>query len=66
MTKHDLVGRPIGFEHKGVRLSGVITSATPAPNTMVGNIPDFTLTIRGKSGATITTSLVNSYSTLYD
>jgi len=66
MNATELVNKRIGFDYKGKRLSGVITKAVKAPNTTVGNIPDHTLTIRGKSGKLLEVSLVNSYSKIYD
>ena len=64
MTASQIIGKPVSFDHEGKRLSGIITDAVKAPNTTVGNIPDFTVTIRGRSGKTITTSFVEAYSSV--
>lgn len=55
-------GRPnAGKESPPVRLSGTVTSHNYAGRTKRGNIPDYTLTIVGKSGKTLTVSMVESH-----
>ena len=46
------------------RLVGIIEAQRFIGFTQRGNIPDYQLTIRGASGALITTSLVESYASV--
>lgn len=60
----DLVGISCSFDHEGKRLTGVITEAKPAEPWGKSRIPDFTVSVRGQSGRTLTVSMVESYMTL--
>lgn len=55
------VGRKVSFEHQGNRLVGVVEQQVYAGRTKRGNIPDWSLVVRGTSGKTLTISLVESY-----
>jgi hypothetical protein len=59
------VGRPCSFDHSvggaaASRLVGTVEKAEWAGYTDRGHIPDWTLTIRGKSGAVVKVSLVEA------
>jgi|GEM_PF-3232830 len=43
------------------RLTGVVTECVKAPPPKGWKRPDFTLTVRGKSGRTVTISLIENY-----
>lgn len=65
------VGRAVAFDHPAGkadarRLVGVVESQRYIGRTKRGDIPDYTLSIRGKSGRLIETSLVESYATFPD
>jgi hypothetical protein len=65
------VGRPISFDHPAgdparKRLVGTVEAQQFAGYKARGAIPDYTLTVRGKSGKTLTISLVESYATFPD
>lgn len=62
----DLVGLKCSFDHKGKRLTGVITDAKDNGFAEPGHIRDFLITVRGQSGATVSVSLVESYMSLPD
>jgi hypothetical protein len=48
------------------RYHGQIIAAAPAPPVGKGKVPDFTLTVRGKTGKTATISMTLNYATLHD
>lgn len=54
------VGRSCSFDYNGKRLRGYCSAALYAGRTERGAIPDYTITIRGQTGATVTVSLVES------
>jgi hypothetical protein len=63
------IGRAVSFDHPvgepaPKRLCGVVESARYIGRTARGQIPDYEIVIRGKSGAALTTSLVESKSSL--
>lgn len=58
------VGLGVAFDHNGKRLVGVVTAVAWAGFTERGVIPDYTLTIRGKSGALLTVSLVETHANI--
>lgn len=65
------VGRPVSFEnpaggHSGKRLVGTVEAQRFIGFTTRGSIPDYELTVRGKSGKTVIISLVESYATFPD
>lgn len=64
LTADNLVGRSCSFQYGGKTLVGVITEAKPAEPFGKGKIPDFTVTVRGKSGQTVTVSFVETYMSL--
>jgi hypothetical protein len=78
MTAPDLIGRVVAFFPKAdavkrgvrqpgtVRYVGQIIAATDAPPVGKGKVPDFTLTVRGKTGKTATISMTLNYATLHD
>ena len=47
------------------RYAGTITAASPAPPVQPGNVPDFTVTIQGRTGKTATVSVTLNYVTLH-
>lgn len=57
---------PVGTPLAGRRLVGVVERAEYAGRTARGDIPDYTLTVRGASGSLLTVSLVESYATFPD
>lgn len=57
------VGRVVRFDHLGQRLTGTVIAHAYAGRTPRGNLPDYTLTIRGQSGRTLDVSLVESRAT---
>lgn len=63
------VGRAVSFDHvaepgaTASRLHGVVSAAVYIGRTVRGQLPDYSLTIRGKSGRTLTVSLVESAAT---
>jgi hypothetical protein len=59
-------GRQLSFDHDGKRLRGYCTEAVYVGRTARGDIPDYRLTIRGQSGASITVSLVESHASFSD
>lgn len=54
------VGRVARFDYDGKRLVGTVTAQRYSGRTERGNLPDYALTIRGSSGATLVVSLVES------
>ena len=78
MTEHELVGKVCTFFPKldsvvnclrqplTTRYLGQIVAATPAPPVGKSQIPDFTLTVRGKTGKTATISMTLNYATIHD
>lgn len=62
----DLIGLKCSFEHNGKRVTGIITDAKPAEPFGKGRIPDFSVTVRGASGRTLTVSMCESYMSLPD
>lgn len=62
----DLVGLKCTFDHAGKRLTGVITAAKDNGLTARGAIPDFLVTVRGQSGATVEVSMVETYMSFPD
>lgn len=62
MTAKDLLQRPcMFFLPDGTEQHGIIVSAVEDLPYGAGEIPDFQVTVRGKSGKTVTVSLVESY-----
>lgn len=63
-------GRRISFDHnvngRVARLVGVVEQAEFNGYTQRGKIPDYTLTVRGQSGAVVKVSLVESYASFPD
>lgn len=62
------VARAVSFDHAAggapvARLVGIVEAQRFAGYTARGHIPDYHLDVRGKSGATLTISLVESYAT---
>jgi len=52
----------LGLAQPGaVQLVGQVVAITPASPTVRGNIPDFTVSIKGRSGRTANISLVETY-----
>lgn len=78
MTAPDLVGKVCvffpgtnaiirGVRQPGtIRYTGQVISATDAPPVGKGKVPDFTLTVRGKTGKTATISMTLNYATIHD
>jgi hypothetical protein len=63
----DLIGLKATFDGpNGKRLTGIITAAKDNGLTKRGAIPDFLVTVRGESGATLEVSLVESHMSLPD
>ena len=54
------LNKVVSFDHNGKRLVGTIESQIFTGYTAKGSIPDYQVTIRGKSGAAVTVSLVES------
>jgi hypothetical protein len=48
------------------RFTGQVIAATPAPALQPGNVPDYTLTVRGRTGRTATISLTENHASLFD
>ena len=65
-TAADLVGLKCSFDRDGKRVVGVVTAAQPADHYGPGKIPDFLVTVRGASGATVTVSMVETYMSFPD
>lgn len=64
MKASDLTGKSVSFDHPetpGVRLSGIVIEAKQSGPTPRGKIPDFLVSVRGKSGAVVTVSYVETY-----
>lgn len=60
------IGRPCSFDYPAgdaaaKRLVGTVEKAEWAGYTQRGHLPDFTLSVRGKSGALVKVSMVESY-----
>jgi hypothetical protein len=78
MTAPEMVGKVCAFFHakdaviRGLRqpntprYDGQVIAAAPAPPVGTGKVPDFTLTVRGKTGKTLTISMTLNYATIYD
>lgn len=66
ITAPDLVGLKCTFDHGGKRVTGIITAAADNGLTARGQIPDFLVTVRGQSGATVKVSLVETHMSLPD
>lgn len=62
----DLVGLKATFDHNGKRLTGIVTAAQDNGLTKRGAIPDFLVTVRGESGASLSVSMVESYMSFPD
>jgi hypothetical protein len=65
------LGRSVSFDYPAgdaaaTRLVGTVEKAEWAGYTQRGHLPDFTLYIRGKSGALLKVSMVESYATFTD
>jgi hypothetical protein len=58
------IGCTAQFLHQGQSLVGIVTAQRFTGRTIKGNIPDYALTIRGKSGKTLEISLVENKATL--
>jgi hypothetical protein len=54
------LGLAASFTHQGKRLRGIVCAARYIGPTTRGAIPDYEVTLRGASGATVTVSLVES------
>jgi hypothetical protein len=52
--------------HEGRRKRGIICAARYVGRTARGGLPDYEVTLRGASGATVTVSLVESQLSLID
>lgn len=61
--KNRFVGLAVSFDHAGRRLVGTVESQRYIGRTVRGDIPDYTLSIRGASGARVEASLVESHAT---
>lgn len=78
MTAPDFVGKVCAFFPKTdavirgvrqpgtVRYVGQVIAAAPAPPVGPGKVPDFTLTVRGKTGKTATISMTLNYATVHE
>ena len=55
------VGLTCTFQLEGAMRSGVVKAAKYAGRTARGAIPDYTLTIQGRSGRVVEVSLVETY-----
>jgi hypothetical protein len=60
------VGRSVSFDYSPDgspprRLCGMVANAVFVGRTVRGQLPDYSLTIAGKSGKSVTVSLVESY-----
>lgn len=49
-----------------VRHIGAVIAVKPAPNAQPGDIPNLTLTVRGRSGRTADVNMVEQYAQLFD
>jgi hypothetical protein len=54
------LGLAASFTHEGRRKRGIICAARYVGPTARGALPDYEVTLRGASGATVTVSLVES------
>lgn len=59
------IGRTVTFTHGNPprRVSGIVEASCYVGRTQRGAIPDYQITIRGRSGKTLTISLVESHAT---
>lgn len=48
------------------RAIGAVIASKPAPAVMPGNIPNHTLTVRGRSGRTAEVSMVEQHANLFE
>lgn len=48
-----------------LRYAGTITAAMPAPPLQPGNVPDYTVTIKGRTGKVVVVSLTLNYVSLF-
>lgn len=55
------VGLSVSFTHQGKRLVGIVESQRFIGLTVRGQIPDWSLVVRGSSGARVTVSLVEAH-----
>ncbi len=55
------IGLPVAFDHEGKRLVGTVTDVRWTGYTVRGAIPDWELTVRGKSGAVLKVSVVEQH-----
>lgn len=60
------IGKRVEFDapppaKKGLRFTGSVTAARFSGLTTKGQIPDFELTIQGKTGRTVVISMVETY-----
>lgn len=60
------VGRVVSFTHDGKRLLGTIEAASFIGYTQRGAIPDYRLTVRGKTGRSVEVSHVESMANFPD
>jgi hypothetical protein len=60
------VGRGVVFDMQGKRTYGTVKEASYVGRQPRGDIPDYSLTIQGRSGRTITVSLVDSHAQFAD
>jgi hypothetical protein len=62
----DLIGSKCSFEHKGKRLTGIITDAKDNGFAEPGHLADLLITVRGSSGLSLTVSMIDSYMSFPD
>ena len=60
------LNRTVEFDLKGARAQGVVIAARANGVRGKGAIPDFILTVRGKSGRVIDVSVYDTYASILD
>jgi len=78
MKAEDFVGKVCAFfptkdavirgvrQPNTTRYHGQVIASADAPPVGKGKIPDFSLTVRGKTGKTLTISMTLNYATIHD
>ena len=60
------IGKTARFDHQGKRLTGEVIAQEYVGRRGPSSIPDYSITIRGAIGATMTASLFDTYMTFDD